>query len=147
MIPAPPRNALAWLARQPEFRALAERSAQLLALQGDLRRYAPARALTALGLDGDTLVVATEGAAAAAKLRQIEPSLVAHLAGLGWPVRRVRIRPRPTGAVAPAPEPQARAPIPDQALDAFDRLSEGTSNPALKEALAHLLEKRRRGRR
>lgn len=142
----PPRQALGWLERQPEFRALTDRAARLLALQADLQRCAPARGLTALGIDDGTLLVGTVGAAAAAKLRQIEPTIVAHLALLGWPVRRIRFRPMAVGSVAPLPPAQVKTPIPASALSEFETLSEAASSPALKEALRHLVDARRRGR-
>jgi len=145
MTTTPARHALGWLEGQRDFRTLTDRASRLLALQQDLRSCAAARALVALGLEDDTLLAGTPGAAAAAKLRQLEPSIVAHLAARGWKVRRIRFRPMPAGAVAPAPAPAERAPIPASALAGFAALSSQAASPALKDALEHLLH--RRGRR
>lgn len=144
MTASPPRHPLGWLERQPEFRSVADRASQLLALQADLRSCAQARTLTALGLEGDTLLVGTAGAAAAAKLRQVAPTIVAHLASRGWRVAQVRFRPMPAGSVAPAPVPQERAPIPERALSDLRALADQSSSPALKEAIAGLLGRRDR---
>lgn len=147
MTSAKPRNVIGWLESQPEFRSLTDRAAHLLALQADLRRCAPARGLTALGVDGDTVLVGTAGAAAAAKLRQVEPTIVAHLAALGWKVRHIRVRPLPVGAVAPRPAAVARGQIPASALEQFRIMSDQASSPALKQALANLLKSRSSGPR
>ncbi|MEN9316913.1 MAG: hypothetical protein RIS35_3306 [Pseudomonadota bacterium] len=145
MPPSAPRHALGWLERQPEFQALTDRASRLLALQTDLRQCAPARGLTALGLEDDTLVAGTAGAAAAAKLRQLEPTIIAHLAQRGWNVRRIRFRPLPIGAIAPPVPIEPKAPIPASALEAFRSLAESASNPGLKAAVGALLRHRLRG--
>lgn len=141
------RNAIGWLEARPEFRTLTDRAARLLALQADLRRCAPARALTALGVEGDTLLVGTAGAAAAAKMRQLEPTIVTHLVAHGWTIRRVQFRPLPVGAVAPRALEIPRADIPPSALAQFEAISEEASSPVLKQALANLLRTRSRASR
>lgn len=143
MTPSAPRHALGWLERQPEFQALTDRAARLLALQTDLRQCAQARGLTALGLEDDTLVAGTPGAAAAAKLRQLEPTIVAHLVQRGWNVRRIRFKPMPIGSVAPPMPSSPKAPIPPDALEGFRALGENVSNPGLKAAVDALLRHRR----
>lgn len=143
MTPSAPRHALGWLERQPEFQALTDRAARLLALQTDLRQCAQARGLTALGVEDDTLVAGTPGAAAAAKLRQLEPTIVAHLVQRGWNVKRIRFKPMPIGSVAPPMPISPKAPIPPGALEGFRALGESASNPGLKAAVDTLLRHRR----
>ena len=143
MTPSAPRHPLGWLERQPEFQALTDRAARLLALQTDLRQCAQARGLTALGLEDDTLVAGTPGAAAAAKLRQLEPTIVAHLVQRGWNVRRIRFKPMPIGSIAPPMPISPKAPIPPDALESFRALGESASNPGLKAAVDALLRHRR----
>lgn len=147
MNPTPSKHPLGWLGQEPSFKALTDRAQQLLALQGDLHLCVPAIALTALSLDKGTLVVAASGAAAAAKLRQIEPSVLACLRARGWTLSKIRFRPRPAGSVAPPPAPRPRAPIPEHALAGLAALSEQASDPALREALERLLQRQARQRR
>jgi hypothetical protein len=147
MNPHAPRHALGWLGDEATFRELTERARRLLALQADLARCAASPGLVAMDLDQDTLVVGTRGAAAAAKLRQLEPTIVAGLQAKGWNVRRIRFMPQPAGMAPPAPPFRARAEIPASALERLQALSEAATDPGLKHALAHLAESRRRGGR
>jgi len=69
------RHALGWLEQQPEFLDAARKAERLLQLQADLRESAQGLELTALGIEGEDLLVGTSGAGAAAKLRQLAPSI------------------------------------------------------------------------
>lgn len=140
--PTPPRHPLGWLEQAPEFRALTDRAERLLALQSDLALCAPGRGLTALALEDGTLQVGTPGAAAAAKMRQLEPTLVDRLNSRGWSVRRIRFKPMRTGSVAPPAAPVPRAPIPPQALRALGALAIGAASEGLREALERLSRRR-----
>jgi hypothetical protein len=141
-----PRHALGWLEQQAEFRALTDRAERLLELQADLRACAPGLALTALGLENDELLVGAPSAAAAAKLRQLAPSITSALVARGWKVKRIRFRPQP-GSLGPVPpRHRMKDPIPADALAGLEALAEQASDPALKEALAHLVKTHRRRR-
>ena len=142
MRPTTPRHALGWLEREDSFRSLTDRAERLLALQADLRQCAPSLGLVALGIEQDTLAVGTQSASAAAKLRQLEPSIVASLNDRGWKVKRIRFRPQPRGFEPMTPPHQPRAQIPAAALADFEALSEQADSPALKEALTHLVRSR-----
>ncbi|HOA92182.1 MAG TPA: DciA family protein [Quisquiliibacterium sp.] len=140
---------LAWLGRHQGFDALTARAEVLLALQADLDRLdtsatGGARRLTALGLQDDVLVLSAPGAALAAKLRQIEPSLLAGLAVRGWKVKRIRIQPQPPRQGAPTPPPTPKAPVPASAVAAFEALGRQVDDPGLKRALARFVARRRR---
>ena len=141
------RPAFAWLGEDPNCRQLALAAERLVALQAALVALAPLPGLIVLGLEGDgVLKVATPSAAAAAKLRQLEPSLLAGLVAKGWQVSHIRFRPRPASGAPPAPLAEPRAPIPASALAGFDALVQGTPTGALKEALTRLL-RRQAGKR
>ena len=121
-------------------RELAQRAARTIALQGELARLSPVPGLTVLGLDGDgVLRVATPSAAAAAKLRQFEPRLVAGLAARGWAVTRLRARTQPVGDLPPVPSAPPRGPIPPASLAGLAELAGQAPEGPLKAALAALL--------
>jgi len=141
-----PSLAIGWLEQQAEFRMLADRAAKLLDLQADLRRCAPDLALTVLGLDAEELLAGALNAPAAAKLRQLAPSIVHALRDRGWQVKRIRFRPQPASQSVSPPAPRTKDPIPVQALAELEMLAEAATSAALKEALAHLVRSRRRQR-
>ena len=134
-----PRSALGWLEDQAEFRALADRAERLLALQADLSAVSPAHSLVAMGVENEALMVGTPNASMAAKLRQLEPSIVAALRDRGWQIKRIRFRPQPPGAAGSRPPPRLKAPVPTEALKGLAQLREEASSPALKEALTNFL--------
>lgn len=142
-----PRHPLRWLGQQPGFRELADRADRLLALQRDLQACASAMELQALGVEGETLLVGARGAAAAAKLRQMEPSILACLRARGWPLAKIRFRPRSAGTTAAPPPPRVKPPIPDDAIARLRELAEGASAPALRDAIDGLLRTQARQRR
>ncbi len=138
------RPVFAWLSADPKGHELALRAERMVALQAALTSLSPLPGLTALELDEDgTLRVATPGAAAAAKLRQVEPRLAAELVARGWKVKRIRFRPQPIGG-EPAPTfVEPRAPIPGSALAGFDALGRQVPEGRLKQALLRLGARRR----
>jgi hypothetical protein len=134
------RPVFAWLGEDATARALALQADRMVALQSALALASPLPGLVALELDAaGVLRVAAPSAATAAKLRQLEPSLVAGLRRQGWSVERVRVRPQPREGAVPPPEAPPRGPMPAQALAAFDALAREAPEGALKEALQTLL--------
>ncbi|GAA4402161.1 hypothetical protein [Quisquiliibacterium transsilvanicum] len=142
-----PRHPLGWLGQQPGFKELTDRARRLLDLQADLQLCAPALGLQVLGVEEETLLVGAQGAAAAAKLRQVEPSILACLRARGWQLAKVRFRPRSRGSVPPPPAPRIKPPIPEAALEQLRALAESTASPALRQALDDLLRSQARQRR
>ncbi|MBP7660055.1 MAG: DUF721 domain-containing protein [Burkholderiaceae bacterium] len=139
-VPDSARPVYAWLGNDPNCRQLALQAERLVALQAALAAISPLPGLIPLELDDEgSLKVATPGAAAAAKLRQLEPSLISELVSRGWKVKRIRFRPQPASGAPPAPIPVPRAPIPASALIRLDALARETPAGALKQALARLL--------
>jgi hypothetical protein len=97
--------------------------------------------------DEGTLAIAARNAAEAARLRQIEPSLVDSLRRRGAAVSRLRIRTRRTAAESVRlPPPALRSPIPDSALAEFAKLGETSASDSLKRALAQLVRHQREER-
>ncbi len=136
---------LAWLDGHAGFGALTARAEVLLALQSDLDALpAGARRLTALGLQDEVLVLSAPGAALAAKLRQIEPSILAGLSARGWQVKRIRIQPQPPRQGPRPAQAEPKPPIPAAAVSAFESLEREVEDPGLKRALARLVANRRR---
>ncbi|HPU54030.1 MAG TPA: hypothetical protein PK359_20910 [Burkholderiaceae bacterium] len=139
-VPESVRPVFDWLGNDPNCRQLALQAERLVALQAVLAAVSPLPGLIPLELDDEgCLKVATPGAAAAAKLRQLEPSLIAELVSRGWKVKRIRFRPQPASGSPPAPIPVPRAPIPPSALSELDALAQRTPAGGLKQALANLL--------
>jgi len=137
MKPTAARHAVRWLEREPGFARLGEQAARLVELQAELTRQAPTLALTVIALERDQLVVGAPHAAVAARLRQMEPSLVAALARRGWRIERIRFKPqwRPV----PGPPPRAAKSAPGAAAIAEIRaLSERVDDPRLRAALRRL---------
>jgi hypothetical protein len=137
MKPLKSRQAIAWLRTEPGFARLGEQAARLAGLQQDLSRCMPALALTVVALERDTLVVGAAHAAVAARVRQLEPTLVASLARCGWKIDRIRFKPQwrpeppaPAQAVKTSPGPAAIAGI--------AALSERIEDPRLKAALRRM---------
>jgi len=86
--PHAPRQALAWLRNEPGFARLGEQATRLAALQADLARGVPTLPLTVVAFERDTLVLGAAHAAVAAKVRQMEPTILGALARRGWRIRR-----------------------------------------------------------
>jgi hypothetical protein len=141
------RHALGWLEQQPEFLDAARKAERLLQLQSDLRESAQGLELTALGIEGEDLLVGTSGAGTAAKLRQLAPSITRALQSRGWQVMRIRFRPQPSAHSNGPSRYRPKTPVPDLALEQLQLLSESTSGESLKRAITHFIQTQRRQRR
>ena len=78
-----------------ELRQLSRKAAQLVALQRHYERLAPPslmRASRVLQLEHQTLTLAADNSAAAAKLRQLVPELVTLFQGAGCEVTGIRVK-------------------------------------------------------
>jgi hypothetical protein len=146
---------LNWLARDTHFSNIGEQLARLTALQKLLDTEFPQLRLTVTHLEGETLICQTRGSSAAAKIRQIEPSLVSLLVLNGWKVSRIKTRPQAgpnlngPSAAGPAPNPFARkhqnlpAPIQDRSISEQQaalilKAAQSTEDPRTKRALTML---------
>jgi hypothetical protein len=103
--PRAPRTALAWLDAEPAFARLGEQASRLVAIQADLLAAIPGLAVTVIAMDRDTLTVGARHAAVAARVRQMEPTLVAALRRRGWKIDHIRFKPQwqapPAGPARP----------------------------------------------
>jgi hypothetical protein len=137
MKPLKSRHAVAWLRTEPGFARLGEQASRLASLQQDLTRCMPLLALTVVALERDTLVVGAAHAAVAARVRQLEPTLVAALGRCGWKIDRIRFKPQWRPVAAPPPRTPKASPGPDAIAD-ISALSERIEDPRLKAALRRL---------
>ncbi|MBN3789677.1 DUF721 domain-containing protein [Burkholderia sp. Ac-20353] len=93
------------------FAALRAGVEQVAALQRDLAALLPDYLATHIepgSIKDGTLTLFAAHNALAARLRQVEPRLLADLQRRGWPVATLRVRVRPKDAPEPAPVKQAR---------------------------------------
>ena len=141
-----PRTAADWLGASDALREATARNARLIDLQRaiDAATGGTVR-LTAIALAGGVATVTAPGAAAAAKFRQLEPTLRARLQAAGWAIERFHIRTQPP-RFAERPPRRVKPPIPAGGLDALDHLARSTENGPMKEALTRLLKRHRGGR-
>jgi hypothetical protein len=138
-------SAIDWLKAEPAFREVASRLSSMVELQAMVAASYPQSPVTVLSLSEDgTLAVAARNAAEAARLRQLEPTVVARLRQRGAAVQRLRIRSRRTAdAVSQAPSGKPRDPIPQNALQAFESLQAQAQSEVLRRALGSLLRHQR----
>jgi hypothetical protein len=137
MKPLKSKQAITWLRTEPGFARLGEQAARLAALQVDLKQSMPTLTLSVIALEKDTLVVGAAHAAVAAKVRQLEPTLIAALARRGWKIDRIRFKPqwRPIEAAAVRTVKQGPGP---EATAGIEALSAQVEDPRLKAALHRL---------
>lgn len=132
-----------WLNRDPTLSILAEQSQRLMALQQDVNASLAPLKVQVIALDQGRLVLGASHAAAAARLRQREPSLLRHLAARGWPVSGIQFRPpREPSGPAPAPRWIKPAPLP-AALEACRTIAANTRHPELARALVQFASRHR----
>ena len=127
------------LSRTDAFAPLRAGVEQIAAIQRDLNALLPdylAASVEPGFIKDRTLALFAAHNALAARLRHLEPRLVADLQARGWPLDSVRIRVRPQAVKDPAPPKQARmTPAGTAALQA---LSETLEPSPLQAALARM---------
>lgn len=134
---SPQRAAIAWLRNEPAFAALGEQAARMAALERDLRSALPGITLTVVSFERSQLVVGAQHAAVAAKVRQIEPSLIASLQKRGWQVDAIRFKPHWRPPAVPSARPVKEAPD-AQAVAKVAELAGQVRHTGLSEALSRL---------
>jgi hypothetical protein len=133
----PQKAAIAWLRTEPAFAALGEQAARMAALERDLRSALPGIALTVVSFERSQLVVGAAHAAVAAKVRQIEPSLIAALRQRGWQVDAIRFKPHWRPPAVPIVRPVKAAPG-ENAVAQVAALALQIRHSGLSEALSRL---------
>ncbi|WJF90664.1 DciA family protein [Paraburkholderia bonniea] len=133
------------LNRADAFAALRAGVEQIAALQGDLRQLLPdylASSVEPGFIKGGVLALFAGHNALAARLRHLEPRLLADLQQRGWTVNALKIQVRPQAMKEPPPVKQARmTPV---AVEALYALSESLAPSPLQAALARMSARHRR---
>lgn len=135
------------LDRTDAFAALRAGVEQIAALEKDLRALLPdylAASVEPGFIKDGVLALFAAHNALAARLRHLEPRLLADLQQRGWPVNSLKIRVRPRPAKEPPPVKQAR--MSPAGAEALHALSESLAPSPLQEALARMAARHRRDR-
>lgn len=140
-----------WLGEESDFRSLAAQASRLIAITQTLKNIHPQHPMIVLGLDAGTLRLSARNASEGARIRQIEPRLVAQLRQHGIAVERLRIQSRraetASGERTRSGLAQQRQAIPDAALAELGAITAEMVPGRLGEALKTLLERQRRQRK
>lgn len=137
--PRKPQAVSDLLGRTDAFRALRAGVEQMAALQRDLSTLLPDYLASSVepGFIKDGVLALFAGHnALAARLRHIEPRLLADLQQRGWAVDSLKIRVRPQSMKESAPPKQAR--MSAAGADALQHLAETLEPSPLQEALAKM---------
>ncbi|CAB3749931.1 DUF721 domain-containing protein [Paraburkholderia solisilvae] len=133
------------LARTDAFSALRAGVEQIAALQRDLTELLPDYLATSAEpgfiKDGVLSIFAAHNALAA-RLRHLEPRLLADLQQRGWAIESLKIRVRPKPLDAPPPVKQAR--MTRAGAQALHELSESMAPSPLQAALARMAARHRK---
>lgn len=130
------------LKRTDAFAPLRAAVEQIAALERDLAQLLPdyLAANVAPGfVKNGTLALFAAHNALAARLRHLEPRLVAELQARGWPVNALRIRVRPQPM--PSPTPQKAARMTPAGAAALQKLAEALTPSPLQAALTRMAER------
>lgn len=150
VVPSSVQAASRWLEDAADYRSVAAQAARLIEIARHLREIHAAQEMTVLGFDLGTLKIACKNAAEAARLRQIEPRLVAQLRHRGVAVERMKIQTTRHSSMSKAGAPTrlstGRAPIPAATLDALGEIRERLEAGRLATALITLITRQRRQR-
>ncbi|RKP51191.1 DciA family protein [Trinickia fusca] len=144
--PPKPQPVAEVLGRTDVFAALRAGVEQTAALQRDLAELLPDYLATSVepGLLKDgSLALFTAHSALAARLRHLEPRLLADLQQRGWSVRALSVKVRPRPAKEPDPVKQAR--MTPAGAEALHSLSETLAPSPLQAALARMAARHRPG--
>jgi hypothetical protein len=134
-----PHHLNAYLASNQELRQLSSKARQVAALQRHYESIAPpnlTRSSQIIRLHRQTLVIAANNGAVAAKLRQMTGDLISCFQARGCEVTGIQIKVQvtaPARAVASKPRKLGKA-----ALEALERLDEDLAESSLKSALRRL---------
>ena len=143
--PPRPRPVAEVLGRADAFAALRAGVEQIAALERDLAQILPSYLATGIEpgfiKDGVLTLFAAHNALAA-RLRHLEPSLLADLQQRGWAVNALRVRIRPQPAKEPPPIKQAR--MTAAGADAVRELSETLAPSPWHAALAKMATRHQR---
>jgi hypothetical protein len=132
----------AYLASNPELRQLSSKAKQITALQRHYESIAPpnlTRSSLVLRLHQQTMVIAANNGAVAAKLRQMSAELISLFQARGCEVTLIQIKVQvatPPRIVLSEPRKLGKS-----ARDALNRLDENLADSPLKTALRRLVKR------
>jgi hypothetical protein len=138
-LPPRPQPVSEVLNRTDAFAALRAGVEQIAALERDLTQLLPdylAKSVEPGFIKDGVLALFAAHNALAARLRHLEPRLVADLQQRGWAVNSLKVRVRPQPVKEPAPVKQAR--MTPAGADALRTLSESLATSPLQAALARM---------
>lgn len=131
-----------------ELKAISARMRRLRDLQTLYVRSAPrelASASRVKNLRAGTLLVSTDNAAIAAKLKQLAPTLLALIRKTEAEVTGLRIEVQVSGAARERHPKSNKKPLSPDAIEKFDELAKRVEDGDLKTALANLVQRHKQG--
>lgn len=137
-----PHRLNAYLASNQELRQLSSKARQLAALQRHYESIAPPalqRSSQVLQLHQQTLFIAANNGAVAAKLRQMTTELISLFQARGCEVTGIQIKVQVT--VPPRTTPSEPRKLGKEARDALSELQENLADSPLKSALRRLIRR------
>ena len=137
------------LGRAGEFQTLRQKTRQLAVWRERYARLVPpalASGSRVAGFRAGALVLWADNAAVAAKLKQLTPRLMTALNQQANEVTSIRVQVQPAQATQRRGKNPAGRELPRRAVEAFEQLSTGMAESALKHAVETLVA-RRRGKR
>jgi len=140
--PFRPVSALDWLHSDPSFASVGEQARALESLTALVRGVLAGQPVSVIAYDRDRVVIGAAHAAWAARIRQVEPSLLATLRGAGWAVNSIRFK--PLWQAQETPRPRRVKPAPgEQAMAEVSALVPRIDHPGLREALQRFAARHR----
>jgi hypothetical protein len=137
------------IASSGDLKSLARQAQRLRDLEQFLVEALPsalASASRVANLRAGTLVVLADNAAVGAKLRQLAPRLILHLNKRGFEVTVVQVDVQVKVHKIKDEDDVTKRLLPPDAIQDFERLSEGLRDSPLKTAVARLVARRRKSR-
>ena len=138
------KPAVDWLSSDHQFSLLIQTQAKLASIQADLNQHLSLRGLQVASIESQTLTLITSGAAQAAKLRQVEPVILARLKQIGVDCSRINVRPQSVFPAIKPPPIDPRTPISAQAITKIETNITKLDDGPIKRALTNLLENQRK---
>ena len=144
-------HALEWAERGQNSSSVLVTAQRLLALQNVIRKQLPLAMQPGFAVaqaQGNEITVIADHAALAAKLRQLQPTLLKHIQAAGWNTETIRIKvaSRPNSPPSSPTSRQARV-LDETDLNHFDSLSQQLDAGPLADAVKRLLTHHRTGAR
>ncbi|MCC4117898.1 DciA family protein [Aromatoleum toluclasticum] len=126
---------------------LKDHAARLVRLQNLLQQHLPpalASACSVANLKGDTLVLLANGGAAAARLKQIAPSLIQQFGAVGLPIKTVQVKVKVLETHEERRPPPQRTISEDGSRSIADFSATLPADSPLRESLERLVRRSRR---